>query len=286
MDEMIEAAEKLFCDCLPEEQTALKRYFRRMFPHPLEKLWGLNADTILSAIERSSDLTKRGVRGIIAEAVFEMSVADSLRGSGWALEMLSADVPYDAILRNAANAVKVQIKLQRSEKGIAKFYYPKYYPAESLFVVEVQKTRSGLATVKGQLQHGDTVLEDVAKIKAKTRPYKFGDFDILAVHMHPSSGDWNSFRYTLASWLLPRSSDKNLIEIFQPVAAKPNEVWTNDLATCLRWFESEELRTVLSELPHVKVKVEKPKHKAKKKAKGKGKRQPVPRKLPESETGE
>ena len=69
--------------------------------------------------------------------------------------------------------------------------------------------------------------------------------------MHPSSGDWKNFRYTVASWLLPRSSDKALIEIFQPVAAKTNQVWTDDLATCLAWLESGRQETILGELLHL-----------------------------------
>ena len=28
-----------------------------------------------------------------------------------------------------------------------------------------------------------------------TRPYRFGEFDILAVSMHPSTNDWNRFMY-------------------------------------------------------------------------------------------
>jgi hypothetical protein len=85
----------------------------------------------------------------------------------------------------------------------------------------------------------------------QTRPYRFGDFDILAVNMHPSSADWKNFRYTLASWLLPRAKDPSLIEIFQPVASVPNDVWTNDLRTCLRWFEGGDKHSVLRELLHL-----------------------------------
>jgi hypothetical protein len=48
-----------------------------------------------------------------------------------------------------------------------------------MYAVEVQKTRSG--EKKGQ----------------KTRPYRFGDFDILAVNLHPTTGDWKRFVYTV-----------------------------------------------------------------------------------------
>jgi hypothetical protein len=89
-------------------------------------------------------------------------------------------------------------------------------------------------------------------VTVSTRPYRFGDFDILAVNMHPSSGNWRNFRYTLASWLLPRLANTGLIEIFQPVAATPNDVWTDDLGSCLIRFEGAKQLCVLSELLHIR----------------------------------
>ena len=92
----------------------------------------------------------------------------------------------------------------------------------------------------------ETTVEATDSVTIQTRPYRFDDFDILAVNMHPSSGDWKNFRYTVASWLLPRAKDATLIEIFQPVASVPNNVWTDDLAVCLDWFASGEKRSVLT----------------------------------------
>ena len=71
-----------------------------------------------------------------------------------------------------------------------------------------------------------------------TRPYRFGDFDVLAVCMHPSTGDWQRFSYTLASWLLPRKEDRRLIQIMQPVASEEDECWTDNLRVCLDWYLS------------------------------------------------
>jgi hypothetical protein len=152
---------------------------------------------------------------------------------------------------------RIQIKLQRLEKGVPKLYYPKHYDEGSLYVVEVQKTRSGEKTTKQPLAGTKETLDATDTVTFQTRPYRFGDFDILAVNMHPSSGDWRNFRYTVASWLLPRAQDKSLIEIFQPVASVPNDFWTDDLSVCLDWFESGVNRTVLSEILHL------PKSKAK-----------------------
>ena len=94
------------------------------------------------------------------------------------------------------------------------------FAGEQLYVVEVQRTRSGL-------ENGES-----------TRPYRFGEFDILAVNMHPSTGDWKRFLYTVSSWLLPRPEHTNLIQIMQPVPSRPDEYWTDDLCLCLKWFRS------------------------------------------------
>lgn len=251
MNESTETIKKLVAECSPDEQRAVRQYLSVVAPHPLEREWGIDADTILSAIRRSSDLTRRGVRGIIAEAVFENSILPPLAGSGWEAATITGDLSYDVYMKKGDQSARIQIKLQRLEKGVPKLYYPKHYEQGSLYVVEVQKTRSGEKTTKQTLAGSEVTLEAADTLTVQTRPYRFGDFDILAVNMHPSCGDWKSFRYTVASWLLPRSSDGALIEIFQPVAAKSNEVWTDDLTTGLNWFESGEKRSVLSELLHL-----------------------------------
>lgn len=252
MSESLETLKKLIDGCSEESLRALRLHLTRLLPHPLEREWGIDADTILSAIDRSSDLTRRGVRSIIAEAVFVNDVAPGISGAGWQLVAFDGDHPYDALLKKAGREARVQVKLQRLEKGVPKRYYPRYYGESSQFVVEVQKTRTGEKRLR-RLPAGASEmasLDDTAT--EKTRPYSFGDFDILAVNMHPSSGNWKDFRYTVGKWLLPRQKDRSLIEIFQPVAASPNDVWTDDLAVCLGWFESGEDRSVLKERPGLK----------------------------------
>lgn len=252
MSESLETFKRLVDDCSEEDRTALRSYLRDLLPHPLEREWGIDADTILSAISRSSDLTKRGVRGIIAEAVFVNEIIPSVALSGWEAVDFSGDHPYDALLRKGDRQARIQVKLQRLQEGAPKFYYPKHYEQGSLFVVEVQKTRTGEKTSKRTLVGTEESLEATETVTVKTRPYSFGDFDILAVNMHPSSGNWRNFRYTVASWLLPRSHDQKLIEIFQPVAATPNEVWTDDLAACLEWYDGGEQRRILNDLLHLR----------------------------------
>ena len=130
---------------------------------------------------------------------------------------------YDFLLEREASQVRVQVKLQRKEGGVPKEYAAKSRaalkcPTGTIHVVEVQKTRSG--EVDGQ----------------KTRPYRFGDFDILAVNLHTSTGHWERFAFTVGSWLLPRKDDATLIQIMQPVAVTPDDYWTDDLSRCIEWF--------------------------------------------------
>jgi hypothetical protein len=254
MSESVEAISKLIYECSEEDRRALKLYLQKLQPHPLERAWGIDADTILNAISRSSDLTKRGVRGIIAEAVFVNEIMPTVEGSGWQPVDFSGDHPFDALLKKGGLDARIQVKLQRLEEGAPKLYYPKHYKSGSLFVVEVQKTRTGEKTAKKTLPGTESTITTTESVTVSTRPYSFGDFDILAVNMHPSSGSWRNFRYTVASWLLPRPANTGLIEIFQPVAAIPNDVWTDDLDTCLSWYEGAKESRVLTELQHLKKK--------------------------------
>ena len=97
-----------------------------------------------------------------------------------------------------------------------------------MYVVETQRTRGGKDA---------TTQED-------TRPYRFGEFDILAVSMHPSTNNWADFMYTVADWLVARPENSNLLLKFQPVARTPNDVWTDSFETCVAWFCSKERRKI------------------------------------------
>ncbi len=118
--------------------------------------------------------------------------------------------------------VRIQVKMQRLKAGIPmtanKGY--KYLPGE-MFVVETQRTRAG------KDQGGQD-----------TRPYRFGEFDLLAVSMHPSTRDWSQFLYTVERWLLPRPGNPRLLLKFQPVPRAPNNCWTDKLLTAVDWFRS------------------------------------------------
>lgn len=214
--------------CNEREQREIFDMLRVKFPiHALEAKLNIPAEAILEAIDRASDLTLRGVRGVIAEVAFKLNVADKLEG--WNSEELLGDFPYDFLLRDQLGAIRVQVKMQRLKGGVAMMASQGYrrLPAE-MYVVETQRTRGGKDQKTGE----------------DTRPYRFGEFDLLAVSMHPSTGQWSSFMYTIADWLLPRPENKALMLKFQPVARTPSDVWTDNFETCVSWVRSKEKKTI------------------------------------------
>jgi len=234
MSELTDEVCTLIDQASDDERLLILKYLRQRVPlHALEKEWATTAEAILTPIARSSDLTLRGFRGILAEATFEAAVLPETEAAGWKTTEIVGDHAYDFLLEKDATQIKIQVKLQRSEKHEAKEYAARARrslkcPAGSMYVVEVQKTRSG-------------------KKKGKaTRPYQFGDFDILAVNLHPSTGDWKRFMFTIGSWLLPRDENPELIKIFQPVPACADDYWTDDLKTCIAWFLSGEEKKLYS----------------------------------------
>lgn len=232
MNESLDDLKRLLDRCSPEELSTLFDYVKGRLPqHPQEKEWGVSADVILSAISRSTDLTKRGVRGIIAEAIFERHTLAEL--TGWEALDFVGDRPYDFLIRSRtpeAKEVRIQVKLQRmkEQRPMLASEGNRHYP-NTLHVVEVQKTRGGID----------------ATTKKDTRPYHFGEFDILAVNMQPSTQKWERFMFTVGNWLLPRNPDAELIEKFQPVSDSANAVWTDNLETCIGWLIAGEQKRVL-----------------------------------------
>ena len=192
-----------------DERRRILEILRAEFPiHELERKWNTSAELILEAISRSSDLTHRGIRGVIAEAAFHRTVVIPLAEQGWADKTPAGEHPFDFLLCREDLSVRVQVKMQRLEKHVPKLWKKsKELRPTPVYVVETQKTRSGTDS-KGQ----------------STRPYRFGEFDILAVAMHPSSGDWHHFQYTVADWLLPRAQDKKLISVFSLCRQNPTMI--------------------------------------------------------------
>ncbi|MBW3542750.1 MAG: hypothetical protein KY476_21005 [Planctomycetes bacterium] len=214
--------------CTRAQRREVFRQLRIEFPiHPLEQRLNADAEVILEAIERAGGLTLRMIRGVIAEAAFDVHVAERLRG--WKNTTPPGDLAYDFRLEDAAGPVRVQVKLQRCKEHRPMWAKEasRWFPAD-MYVVETQRTRRGTRAGTG----------------AATRPYRFGEFDILAVCLQPSTSEWHSFRYTVTDWLVPVRSDPAQMSKFQPVPSAPNDDWTDDFRTVVRWFRIGETKTI------------------------------------------
>lgn len=215
-----EKIKRLLNECSEQEQRLIYEYLRQRFPiHPIERQLNATAEVILEAIARASDLTLRGIRGIIAEAAFKQNVVNRL--AGWKDVTPTGDNSYDFLLSKGKLKVRIQVKMQRlkSQRPMRANEGYRILSADK-YVVETQRTRGG----KDKSTNTDT------------RPYKFGEFDILAVSLHPSTGNWNDFLYTVGNYLLPRDYDEKFLLKFQPVPKTANNEWTDDLLECIEWF--------------------------------------------------
>lgn len=204
----------------------------------------ISAEAMLDALGRAGDFTVRMIRGVFAEAAFATDVLPQL--DRWRQLPINGDPPYDFLLTDAPEddlqvsgashpEVKVQVKMQRSERGKPLAANRQWrtlvsWPADH-FVVELQKSRKG--EKKGK----------------NTRPYRFGEFDIVAVSMGPSKGYWGAFMYTVERWLLHDPADPANILTFQPVAPSDNDSWTSDFETAVAWLRSGETRRIDGALP-------------------------------------
>jgi hypothetical protein len=226
----IEEIKHLLDLCSKEERHEIFRFLRKEFTiHPIEAEYHAEAEVILEAIHRASDLTQRGVKGIIAEAIFSTDVVQKL--PNWKDVTPPNDLPYDFLLEDAVGQVSIQIKMQRKKMGrpMTANEAPGLVSSNK-YVVETQRTRGGTDPTTGQ----------------STRPYRFGEFDILAVCLQPSTGNWKSFMYTAANWLLSRPEDAKLLRVYQPVAMIPNSDWTDDFATAVQWLRSGQSKQIQS----------------------------------------
>jgi hypothetical protein len=209
--------------CSDEQLKQIFQYLRtKIHIHPIEEKLNCKAEIILEAIDRASDLTLRGIRGIIAESAFKYEVLEKTANLNDVTP--NGNDAFDFEIEDAKGRIKIQVKMQRQKNKrpmTAKEGYKILSP--DMFVVETQRTRGGKDPRTG----------------ADTRPYRFGEFDLLAVSMHPSTNDWSSFKYTVARWLLPRPDNANLLLKFQPVAKGANDDWTDDLVTCIGWFRTD-----------------------------------------------
>jgi hypothetical protein len=214
--EPIKQVRQILDACNPTQRDEIVKVLRSEYrTHRIEVEWNTSAEVVLEALARSSDLTRRMFKGILAEAAFKIEVIEKL--DGWEDVTPPGNHAYDFAVRREAVTATVQVKLQRKAKHVPLMYRIRGQrgSTSAFYVVETQKTRAGNVPSTGE----------------GTRPYRFGEFDILAVSMEPATNDWTQFRYTLGNWLIPRPTTPTLIAVLQPVSLQPNEDWTDSLTT-------------------------------------------------------
>jgi hypothetical protein len=214
---------ELIAKCSAEQQATVFNELRQHhLIHEFENVIGAPAEMILEAIHRAPELTRRMLRGVIGDAAFRTFVIPSIESSGWSDVTPDGNHAYDYKLDDGKGPVTVQVKLQRSAGGVPVVKEGQRFGFEgNVFIVETQKTRTGSV--------GD----------AKTRPYRYGEFDILAVSLQPSTGKWDCFIYTVGKWLLAGKHPDEMATL-QPVAMIPNNYWTTDFKTAAEWFRTGE----------------------------------------------
>ncbi len=222
-DIKLDAIRDLLSQCSAEEQETLFRELRQRHPiHEFEKVIGAPAEMILEAVHRAPELTRRMLRGVIADAAFRTFVVSKIELLGWLDVTPAGNYAYDYMMNDGRGDVSVQVKLQRSERGAPVVKAGQRFGFDGeVFITETQKTRTG--------SDGDE----------QTRPYRYGEFDILAVSMQPSTGKWDRYMYTLGRWLLAGKTAGEMATL-QPVAKSPNDYWTDEFETAAAWFRSED----------------------------------------------
>ena len=214
---------RLLQQSTPEYRLALFKELRATHKiHKLEEAFGAPAEVILEAIHRAPELTRRMLRGVIADAAFSQYVVPAIADSGLRYITPKGNYTFDYKLADTIGSITIQVKLQRSERGRPVVKDGRRYGfGPEVFMVEPQTTRGG-----------------TDKENKKTRPYRYGDFDILAVSLQPSTGKWDTFRYTLARWLI-QGNEPSEIATMQPVPTAPNDFWTDDLVTAAQWLRGD-----------------------------------------------
>jgi hypothetical protein len=209
-----------------EKQRIFDEIKDEVVVHALEERFGISVQVICEAIIRAGDLTQRGIRGVIAETVFSLQVVPKI--SGWQDATPVGDHPYDVLLTNGKSRVRIQVKMQRRERGEPLRRAKTKRGPKAFYIVEVQRTRTG--SRGGEL----------------TRPYRFSEFDLLAVCMQPSTGNWRDFLYIWAKSLQSKkdrmgapilSNGEPIIETLQFVPPYPGTSepdWFDDIDPALR----------------------------------------------------
>lgn len=235
-EQALASIRELLDQCSPEEQQALFNELRQRHRiHEFEDVICAPAEMILDAVHRAPEITRRMLRGVIADAAFRQFVAMPLAQHDWKDVTPVGNFAYDYKLSDSIGDITIQVKLQRSASGSPVIEKGSRYGFPgNVYIVEPQKTRGGK----------DSNNND-------TRYYRYGEFDVLAVSLHPSTNRWDQYMYTLQRWLLPGKRPQGQpgeIDKLQPVAMKPDEFWTDDFTIAAEWLRANDNGKNMSQL--------------------------------------
>jgi hypothetical protein len=105
-----EEIKRLLQECTLDERRAIFWHLRQEFGiHPLEEQLNATAEVILRALARASDLTIRGVRGIIAELAFITEVIAPGPTSRWQDVTPPGNHSFDFRLKDSAGYENVPL---------------------------------------------------------------------------------------------------------------------------------------------------------------------------------
>jgi len=195
--------------------------------------WKSHAQTILGAI-RASDPTRGGVKGAIAAAFFVDGVMPRVVELGWKrTSEVPREAPFGIAIEKNGLVVRIVIAILQLDAGKPKRQHPRDGQGDR-YIVQVQKKLSRNHAVNGGGNAGRHELVEPKVLQA--RAYSFGDFDVLAVNMHPVTRRWTEFRYTWSTRLSASKDHPLLIATSQLVSLESSSQWTNDFAKCLDWL--------------------------------------------------
>lgn len=169
-------------------------------------------EILLDALNFANEFTFRNLRGLISEYYLRQRLIKN----GFVLLPTEQNDPFDFKIEKNNKIFTIQLKLQRQSAGQPIFTQDisKKLPA-GFYVSEIQRCRNGFDR-KG----------------FSTRPYKFTDFDILAVCLEPVTKDWHDFTFCLTSNLL--ADPKHPSNIFKYQAIELNQCWNREIEECIK----------------------------------------------------
>jgi hypothetical protein len=173
-------------------------------PHDLEIKYGLTAQELLDAIDRRFRL-KVALEGAVAEVHFERKLKVAAM-EGWLSSYEGHDVDgmHDFTFTSLkGTVVRVEVKTIRNGTRLQ---------------VELQKTRA-------------------AKGDPTSRYYTPDHFDMVAVCMGRSTGDWSQFSYAIVSSLPRHRQHPEKLQVMHPIGDSLPVRWYSRLQDVLDEYE-------------------------------------------------